>query len=313
MNDHNNTKASNTRDSPLPEAMPYSNYFDNPYLNDVFNPGPEYTMNNFFDSDTFFDQPTTSVENAASMSSKSQARVPAKLPGSGMPSAINQQPFPHTFNQPQYAQYTQFRGDFSIRPTPPQAGEHGSFSPVTTATATTAATSQSSSHCEDAPHQAVSPSLSPHMLKRESPSSPASASESSTPKRPTRKRGRPKMDRKATDSQPTAASPTSKSQSSRRQPHNQVERKYREGLNSELERLRKAVPILRQSNGAGAIGQPKPSKATILSSAIEYIQAIEKERDALKQEVEQLRRNQPGMMRGTDGRNQSLDEYLMES
>src|SRR3712207_8387256 len=43
-----------------------------------------------------------------------------------------------------------------------------------------------------------------------------------------------------------------------RLPHNQVERKYREGLNAELERLRRAVPTLPQSDEAGAMGQPKP-------------------------------------------------------
>jgi hypothetical protein len=52
------------------------------------------------------------------------------------------------------------------------------------------------------------------------------------------------------------------------------------------------VPILRQSDEVGAIGQPKPSKAMILSSAIEYIQSIEKERDALIEENDRLRRGQ---------------------
>ncbi|EUC27288.1 hypothetical protein COCCADRAFT_31195 [Bipolaris zeicola 26-R-13] len=289
--------------------MPYSNYFDNPYLSDVFDPGPDYTLNTFFDSDNFFSQPTTSIEGASNTQPKSQRTSASKLPATILPSSSRQQSYPQTYNQPQFGQFDQYRGDFSIhRPTPPQAGEHDSFSPTTAAT-----TSHSSSHSSDAPHQAVSPSLSPHTLKRESPSSPASASESSTPKRPTRKRGRPRMSRSSTDSQLAATSPTLKSQTSRRQPHNQVERKYREGLNSELERLRRAVPLLRQNDGTNAIGQPKPSKATILASAIDYIQAIEKERDALKAEVEQLRQNQAGMLRNPDGRNPSLDEYLMDS
>ena len=73
------------------------------------------------------------------------------------------------------------------------------------------------------------------------------------------------------------------------------------------------MPLLRQNDGTSAIGQPKPSKATILATAIDYIQAIEKERDALKAEVEQLRRDQVGMLRNPDGRNPSLDEYLMDS
>jgi hypothetical protein len=52
--------------------------------------------------------------------------------------------------------------------------------------------------------------------------------------------------------------------------------------------------MLRQSEEANAIGQPKPSKAMILSSAIDYIQSIEKERDALLEENDRLRRNLQG-------------------
>lgn len=308
MNTPRNTRGSNTGDTPPADNMPYSNYFDNPYLSDVFDPGPDYTLNTFFDSDNFFSQPTTSIEGASNTQPKSQRTAASKLPATIPPSSSHQQPYPQTYNQPQFGQFEQYRGDFSIHPTPPQAGEQDSFSPITTAT-----TLHFSTQSSDAPHQAVSPSLSPHTLKRESPSSPASASESSTPKRPTRKRGRPRMSRSSIDSQFAATSPTLKSQTSRRQPHNQVERKYREGLNSELERLRRAVPLLRQNDGTSAIGQPKPSKATILATAIDYIQAIEKERDALKAEVEQLRRDQVGMLRNPDGRNPSLDEYLMDS
>lgn len=37
------------------------------------------------------------------------------------------------------------------------------------------------------------------------------------------------------------------------------------------------------------MGQPKPSKAMVLASAIEYIQKLEAERDALKVDNERLR------------------------
>ncbi|KNG50207.1 hypothetical protein TW65_03126 [Stemphylium lycopersici] len=282
--------------------MPYSNYFDNPYLSDAYNPGPDYTLNTFFDSDSFFDQPVTSVETTSGISSKSQEMLNST-------STSIPQPFPQIFNPAQFGQpFGQYPYDNSINSTPPQAGEAECVSPATT-------TSRTSSHCGDGPQQAASPSLSPHMLKRESPSSAASAasaSESSTPKRPTRKRGRPKMDRRSTESQLVATSPTLKCQRTKRQPHNQVERKYREGLNSELERLRKAVPGLRQSDEAGKIGQPKPSKAMILASAIEYIEAVERERDALREENERLCRNQ-GTMGGGGARHELLDEFLMES
>jgi hypothetical protein len=72
-------------------------------------------------------------------------------------------------------------------------------------------------------------------------------------------------------------------------PHNQVERKYREGLNSELERLRRAVPTLLQSVEGEVMGQPKPSKAIVLASAIDYIKKTEKERDMYREEGGRLR------------------------
>jgi hypothetical protein len=72
-------------------------------------------------------------------------------------------------------------------------------------------------------------------------------------------------------------------------PHNQVERKYREGLNSELESLRRAVPTLLQSVEGEVMGQPKPSKAIVLASAIDYIKKTEKERDMYREEGGRLR------------------------
>ena len=72
-------------------------------------------------------------------------------------------------------------------------------------------------------------------------------------------------------------------------PHNQVERKYREGLNSEIEKLRSVVPTLPQSNDSGVIGQPKPSKAIVLAAAVDYIKSTERERDALREEIERIK------------------------
>jgi acyl-coenzyme A synthetase/AMP-(fatty) acid ligase len=75
-------------------------------------------------------------------------------------------------------------------------------------------------------------------------------------------------------------------------PHNQVERKYREGLNSEIEKLRRAVPTLPQSNDSGVIGQPKPSKAIVVSAAVDYIRRTEKERDTLREEIKRTKHAQ---------------------
>ncbi|KAF2197602.1 hypothetical protein GQ43DRAFT_199161 [Delitschia confertaspora ATCC 74209] len=146
----------------------------------------------------------------------------------------------------------------------------------------------------------TSPSSRKDSLKRDSlPADPEPA-----PKRVQRKRGRPRVNPIKDD--PTDINTSPKSRPSRRLPHNQVERKYREGLNLELERLRRAIPTLPQEDAGDAAAPPKPSKATILTSAIEYIECVERERDQLAEEVRRLRgmAGMAGMdMRGFGGWN----------
>ncbi|PVH91274.1 hypothetical protein DM02DRAFT_664167 [Periconia macrospinosa] len=129
-------------------------------------------------------------------------------------------------------------------------------------------------------------SFSPHPLKRESSSSSASEADGERPpKRPQRKRVRPRLDRSLT----TKLKSSSTSKYRQRLPHNQVERKYREGLNAELERLRRAVPTLPQGHEGVAMGQAKPGKAMVLAGAIDYIKKIEQERDMLAAELDGMR------------------------
>jgi hypothetical protein len=89
----------------------------------------------------------------------------------------------------------------------------------------------------------------------------------------------------------------------RRLPHNQVERKYRESLNTQLESLRRVIPALQQPIPSSAVGDDslcpgdkadiedlpslapsKPSKAVVLASATAYIKQLEKEKKALAEE-----------------------------
>ena len=82
-----------------------------------------------------------------------------------------------------------------------------------------------------------------------------------------------------------------------RLPHNQVERKYRESLNTQLESLRRVVPALQYSrappcDGADIEDLPvpsKPSKALVLATATAYIKQIEKEKNQLVDENAALR------------------------
>lgn len=136
-------------------------------------------------------------------------------------------------------------------------------------------------------------------VKQESTSRQEQSNTGTTPKR---KRGRPKVIRDDTmssmstnstngsDQQPHSPnSVQTRGRISKRLPHNQVERKYREGLNSELERLRRAVPTLPQPRDTQDLsGPPKPSKATVLASAIDYIKYLEEEQQRLTAENEAL-------------------------
>ena len=104
-----------------------------------------------------------------------------------------------------------------------------------------------------------------------------------------RKRGRPRRAREDSESSYDDAPKSRKSGISKRQPHKQVERKYREGLNAGLERLRMAIPTLPRLDLGDMDAAPRPSKATVLAGAIDYIRQIEVERDRLRRENEALR------------------------
>jgi len=104
---------------------------------------------------------------------------------------------------------------------------------------------------------------------------------------PKPKRGRPSNGRsRATRAAASSASSTSGKSNSARTPHNQVERKYRESLNTEMERLRLAVPATArwEENVYSQAGKIKPSKAMVLASAISYIHSLEKEMETLRRE-----------------------------
>jgi hypothetical protein len=70
--------------------------------------------------------------------------------------------------------------------------------------------------------------------------------------------------------------------------HNQVERKYREELNSELARLSSVVLALSRSDKDAELRQPKPTKAMVFSYATELIITIGSDNDELRKENEQL-------------------------
>ncbi|KAH4174352.1 hypothetical protein HBI70_154520 [Parastagonospora nodorum] len=293
----------NAEYSPTQDLFGYQEPFERTYLTDAYTMSPNDSLSTFFDTESFFDQAATTSEKKASNSASHHPSFDPILPltsSSGVSNQYDGTLFPETASAQMelYAPWSSFDPAAvnlaSINP----AGS-ASFSP------TVRSSSRTPSLCEDG-QQPGSPSMSPRLIKRESPFSPVSQEEQTTPKRPLRKRGRPRLDQLDTESQ-SAGPSSAKCQRSSRLPHNQVERKYREGLNSELERLRKAVPTLSKSEEALV----KPSKGMILSSAIDYIKSIERERDALREEVEQLKQSRRQSMNWVGG-GSSIDDFLAD-
>jgi hypothetical protein len=274
--------------------------FEKTYLTDAYAMSPDDSLSTFFDADSFFNQAlATSEKTNSNFLSESHPFDPT-LPTTGIAYTSGQQDYSQGLYNNNTGQMDLHAPDSTLDPAAVLSAEPASFSP------TSHSSSRTPSLYGDAPRPAQSPSMSPCSIKRESPSPPASPREQTTSKRPLRKRGRPRLDR--FDTEFPLPEPSSKCARTGRLPHNQVERKYREGLNSELERLRKTVPTLSHGDEAG---QPKPSKGMILSSAIEYIKTIENERDALREEVARLKQRQPQPM-GWPGDNTSLDDFLLD-
>lgn len=137
----------------------------------------------------------------------------------------------------------------------------------------------------------VSTPLSSPLFECEVSKEATPPDEESAPRQARRKRGRPRLKRDLSGTKPVLSTnkfSSEQRQRAPRQPHNQVERKYREGLNSDLERLRRAVPTLSQSEEDAVIRGLKPSKAMVLSCAVAYIAKIELERDGLREGNELL-------------------------
>jgi hypothetical protein len=110
-----------------------------------------------------------------------------------------------------------------------------------------------------------------------------------------------------------------KPKSRRRLPHNQVERKYRESLNTQLESLRRVVPSLQQGqrgfDGADIEDLPtpsKPSKAVILASATAYIKQMEKEKKAAADENQLLKTRIKALQALVKCDDCSLMQYVMD-
>ncbi|CAO2658048.1 Nn.00g073080.m01.CDS01 [Neocucurbitaria sp. VM-36] len=107
--------------------------------------------------------------------------------------------------------------------------------------------------------------------------------------------------------------------SRRRLPHNQVERKYRESLNTQLDSLRRVVPSLQQGqracDGADIEDLPtpsKPSKAVILASATAYIKQMEKDKKTLADENQLLRTRVKALQALVKCDDCSLMQYVMD-
>jgi hypothetical protein len=262
--------------------LTYQEPFSRIYLHDTYTTSSGYSLATLFDNDRARHQSFTSLDMISPKFRSKQSSFNPMLPATVLLAVDDQPSFEQTLLQAPFEELEQYNTNYAIDPASINAAELASSSPMAQSS------SKTLSPCGDTQLQAHCPSMSSRRSELDSLFSPALLEDQSTLTRPRRRRGRPRLN--FSDSEiHSAVSSSTKDQCTGRLPHNQVERKYREGLNSELERLRRAVPTLPHSENGGAMGQPKPSKAMVLSSAIEYIKRIEKERDALRVEVEKLK------------------------
>jgi hypothetical protein len=138
----------------------------------------------------------------------------------------------------------------------------------------------------------------------------------------------PTEDQQRTKSETTEDSPAKeslqandddKAKPRRRLPHNQVERKYRESLNTQLDSLKRVIPSLQQGqracDGADMEDLPtpsKPSKAVVLASATAYIRQIEKDKKSLADENQLLRGRVKALQALVKCDDCSLMQYVMD-
>lgn len=122
-----------------------------------------------------------------------------------------------------------------------------------------------------------------------------------------------------TKESPQANEDSKQPKSRRRLPHNQVERKYRESLNTQLDSLRRVVPSLQQNaracDSADIEDLPtpsKPSKAVILASATAYIKQMEKDKRTLADENQLLRTRVKALQALVKCDDCSLMQYVMD-
>jgi hypothetical protein len=133
---------------------------------------------------------------------------------------------------------------------------------------------------------------------------------------------RQRMKSETSEDSPNKESPQAaddKQKNRRRLPHNQVERKYRESLNTQLESLRRVVPSLQQNqaacDGADIEDLPtpsKPSKAVILASATAYIKQQDKDKKSLSDENHLLKARIKALQALVKCDDCSLMQYVMD-
>jgi hypothetical protein len=243
--------------SPTNEHVPYQNPFNQICFTDLYTTLPDQSLGAFLDH-SYFDWPHSCIN--------------CSLGWDGGPAFHPAQPFGEVGQR--HASIFETVPAFDIGTPITPSASHSSTSPF----------------CSGAIPALVSSPLSSSSERKDLRKAPP-LSEESAPKQPGRKRGRPRLDCKlsrAAAALPSNALSWKHRQHTPRQPHVQVERKYREGLNSDLERLRRAIPTLLQSREGAVMGQPKLKKAMVLSCAVAYIAKIEHERDRLREGNKQL-------------------------
>lgn len=260
--------------SPTIDAIPYPDPLDSSYLVNTYTTLPDYNFPSVLDHGSLFDCSVPTTETYFAPTTMSYPVFNKGLQSSSTRATHSNLIASSTVEHTPFGHIRDVTEGFGATGLSNNAFSVGSASRDTLQPETSAATRLSSR----SPKRELSSDVEEHNV------------EEPTAKRHQRKRGRPRLNRSSTASSDGSyqSTPAGKEPQPHRVPHNQVERRYREGLNMELERLRRAVPALPQSDDSNSSTAMKPSKAMVLAAAIEYIKKTEWERDAAIEEIERL-------------------------
>lgn len=183
MDFSNNLKVVNIDFFPLENLLSHPDRSDQAYLCNAYSLESDYSISNVLEANSTFNRPLTSIEENQSVLLGSQTTLNPTLPENSISAVNSNLAFQPSLDPTPCNQHEQHPAIFSLNPTSLNSSNNPyHFSPDILITSCTP------SFCGDYSQRIVSPSLSQHILKRESPLSLSSQLSNRLPSGPSKER-----------------------------------------------------------------------------------------------------------------------------